>query len=212
MPAANHTRHLGTAPKTFVSSLMLTIMCHTIPSESRSCTTRPHSAMWDERTAYVHSQPISEGLPLGGGSLSTIMVAQCCTTKYRNVRALAFWRIQVLHRRAVLLLPLCFLTLAACGPGSVEKGEQGPPGPQGPTGPQGPPGPQGPAGGSGSVIHFQQVGCSTSSCAMSCKEGERILNAFAFTPGGTIEYSDEHHLTFRPRRVPAAVALACVPE
>src|SRR6516162_4052966 len=70
---------------------------------------------------------------------------------------------------------LCFLTLVACGqnPGSGEKGEQGPPGQQGPAGPQGPPGPQGPAGGSGSVIHFQQVGCSTSSCAMSCKEGER---------------------------------------
>jgi hypothetical protein len=80
------------------------------------------------------------------------------------------------------------MTLAACGqnPGSVEKGEQGPPGPQGPAGPQGPPGPQGPAsqaGGSGLVIHFQQFGCSTSSCTMSCKEGERILNAVAFTPG-----------------------------
>lgn len=123
----------------------------------------------------------------------------------------------VLHHRAVSLLSLCFLTLAACGqnPGSVEKGEQGPPGPQGPAGPQGPPGPQGPAsqaGGSGLVIHFQQVGCSTSSCTMSCKEGERILNAIAFTPGGILEYPDEHHLIFRPRRIPAVVALACVPE
>ena len=124
---------------------------------------------------------------------------------------------QVLHHRALLLLLLCFLTLAACGqnPGSGEKGEQGAPGPPGPAGPQGPPGPQGPAGpagGSGSAIRFQRFGCSTSSCAVSCEEGERILNAFAFTPGGIIEYQDEHRLTFRPRRIPAVGALACVPE
>ena len=47
---------------------------------------------------------------------------------------------------------------------------------------------------------------------MGCKEGERILNAIALTPGGVIEYPDEHHLTFRPRRMPAVVVLACVPE
>ncbi len=122
----------------------------------------------------------------------------------------------MLHHRVLSLFLLC-LTLAACGqnPGSSEKGEQGPPGPQGPSGPQGPPGPQGPAGpagSSGSAIRFQQVGCSTPSCSVSCKEGERILNAIAFTPGGVIEYQDEHHLTFRPRRIPAVVALACVPE
>ena len=69
-----------------------------------------------------------------------------------------------------------------------------------------------PAGGSGSAIHFLHVGCSTSSCTVSCKEGERILNAMAFTPGGAIEYQDEHHLMFRPRRIPAVVALACIPE
>ena len=113
-------------------------------------------------------------------------------------------------------LLLC-LTLAACGqnPGSGEKGEQGPPGPQGPAGPQGPPGaqgPAGPAGGSASAIRFQQVGCSTPSCSVICKEGERILNAIAFIPGGVIEYQDEHHLTFRPRRIPAVVTLACIPE
>ena len=88
----------------------------------------------------------------------------------------------MLHRRAVSLLFLCF-ALAACGQnaGPGEKGEQGPPGQQGPAGPQGPQGPAGPAGGSGSVIHFQQVGCS------GCKEGERILNAIALTPGGVID-------------------------
>jgi hypothetical protein len=119
----------------------------------------------------------------------------------------------VLHRRAVSPLILC-LALAACGQNAPpgEKGEQGPPGQQGPAGPQGPQGPAGPAGGSGSVIHFQQVGCSTSLCTMGCKEGERILNAIALTPGGVIEYPDEHHLTFRPRRIPAVVVLACVPE
>ena len=122
----------------------------------------------------------------------------------------------VLRHRAVSLLSVCFLILAACGQNAgSEKGAQGPPGQQGPAGPQGPPGPQGPAGPPGdsrSVIHFQQVGCSTSLCTVGCKEGERILNAIAFTPGGTIEFSDEHHLTFRPRRVPAVVALACIPE
>ena len=109
------------------------------------------------------------------------------------------------------------MTLAACGQntGSGEKSEQATVGPQGPAGPQVPPGPQGPAGpagGNGSVIRFQQVGCSTSLCTMGCKEGERILNAIALTPGGVIEYPDEHHLTFRPRRMPAVVVLACVPE
>ena len=83
------------------------------------------------------------------------------------------------------------------------------PGPEGPPGAQGP---TGPAGGSGSAIHFLHVGCSTSSRTVSCKEGERILNAMAFTPGGAIEYQDEHHLMFRPRRIPAVVALACIPE
>jgi hypothetical protein len=132
-------------------------------------------------------------------------------------------RERVEGRYSVLLQPSGFaaitvlLVLAACGQnaGPGEKGEQGPPGlegPAGPPGPQGPQGPAGPAGGSGSVIHFQQVGCSTSSCTMGCKEGERILNAIALTPGGLIEYPDEHHLTFRPRRIPAAVVLACVPE
>lgn len=126
-------------------------------------------------------------------------------------------RIRRLHPRALPLLFLCFLILAGCGqnPGSGEKGEQGPPGPQGPAGPEGLPGPQGPsgpAGGSGSAIHFLHVGCSISSCTVSCKEGERILNAMAFTPGGAIEYQDEHHLMFRPRRIPAVVALACIPE
>ena len=57
------------------------------------------------------------------------------------------------------------------------------PGPEGPPGAQGP---TGPAGGSGSAIHFLHVGCSTSSCTVSCKEGERILNAMAFTPGGQL--------------------------
>jgi hypothetical protein len=133
------------------------------------------------------------------------------------VRSLAFRRIRWLHPRALPLLFLCFLILAGCGqnPGSGEKGEQGPPGPQGPAGPEGPPGPQGPsgpAGGSGSAIHFLHVGCSLSSCTVSCKEGERILNAMAFSPGGAIEYQDEHHLMFRPRRIPAVVALACLPE
>jgi hypothetical protein len=123
----------------------------------------------------------------------------------------------VLRHRAVLLLTLCFLTLAACGQntGSGEKSEQATAGLQGPAGAQGPPGPQGPAGpagGNGSVIHFQQVGCSTSSCTLGCKEGERILNAIGLTPGGPIEYPDEHHLTFPLRRIPAVVVLACVPE
>jgi hypothetical protein len=114
----------------------------------------------------------------------------------------------MLHHRALSFLLLFLLALAACGQNPAEKGEQGPPGPQGPAGAQGP---AGPAGSSGAAIRFEHVGCSTSSCAISCKDRERILNAIAFTPGGVIEYQDEHHLTFRPRRTPAVVALACVP-
>jgi hypothetical protein len=118
----------------------------------------------------------------------------------------------VLYYRASSFSLLFLLTLvASCGqnPGPGEKGEKGLPGPQGPEGPQGP---AGPAGNSGTAIRFQHIGCSTPSCAMSCKDGERILTAVPFTPGGVIEYQDEHHLTFRPRRVPAVVALACVSE
>jgi hypothetical protein len=118
----------------------------------------------------------------------------------------------VRRHRALSLLLLCFLALAACGQNPGEKGEQGPPGPPGPQGPAGPQGPTGPAGGKDSAIRFQQIGCSSFSCPMSCKEGERILTAIAFTPGGVIEYQDEHHLTFRPRRIPAVLALACIAE
>ena len=109
----------------------------------------------------------------------------------------------VLRHRAVLLLTMCFLILAACGQntGSGEKSEQATAGLQGPAGPGGLPGPQGPAGPpgeNGSVIHFQQVGCSTSLCTIGCKEGERLFSMHSVSlPGGTIEYSDERHLTFR---------------
>src|SRR5262249_23848273 len=59
-------RRRRTAPVTsarrwtiFVSSLMSTIMCtrSSIPRESRSCTTRLHSAMWGNSTAYRELGP-----------------------------------------------------------------------------------------------------------------------------------------------------------
>ena len=123
----------------------------------------------------------------------------------------SFRRTRVRRHRALSLLLLCFLALAACGQNPGEKGEQGLRGRQDrrdqrdrrvPLVQQE----------EGFVIRFQQVGCSSFSCPMSCKEGERILTAIAFTPGGVIEYQDEHHLTFRPRRIPAVLALACIAE
>ena len=113
-----------------------------------------------------------------------------------------------MHYRALPLLFLFILTLTACSQNAPkgEKGDQGPPGQPGPAGPPGTTGTSGPA------IRFENVGCATASCAMSCKPGERILNAFALAPGGVITYQDELHLTFRPRERPAVVILACVAQ
>lgn len=96
---------------------------------------------------------------------------------------------------------------------------QGPPGPQGSPGPpgaQGPPGPPGSAGAPASAspsIRFAEFGCAAAACSFSCDASERLLNAYALTPGGTLTFEDDRRITFRPARRPSnKIVLACVPH
>jgi hypothetical protein len=108
----------------------------------------------------------------------------------------------------VLLFVVAALVLASCGQNQPPpKGEQGEAGSVGPAGPAGPPGPPGT---SGSQIRMVSAPCDHMACAVSCNDNERILNAYALNPGGAISFEDERNLTFRPRRRPAVIVLACI--
>src|SRR5215510_8479873 len=89
------------------------------------------------------------------------------------------------------------LTLAACE--KKEVASQGPPGPAGPAGPPG-----------GTVIRFVDGECRQT-CTVACEANERILNAFAIGPGGTLIFEEENRATFLPQRqgASAKVVLAC---
>jgi hypothetical protein len=89
------------------------------------------------------------------------------------------------------------LTLAACEKKEVVS--QGPPGPAGPAGPPG-----------GTVIRFVDGECRQT-CTVACEANERILNAFAIGPGGTLIFEEENRATFLPHRhgASAKVVLAC---
>src|SRR5262249_5361404 len=82
------------------------------------------------------------------------------------------------------------LTLAACE--KKEVASQGPPGPAGPAGPPG-----------GTVIRFVDGECRQT-CTVACEANERILNAFAIGPGGTLIFEEENRATFLPQRQGAA--------
>jgi hypothetical protein len=118
-------------------------------------------------------------------------------------------------RRAWLFGLLC-LTLAACGEGVTgpkgDKGDQGPPGPAGPAGPIGPPGPPGSAP-SGTVIRMTEFECRAA-CEISCEASERILNAYALRPGGTLAFENDNRASFRPqgRNAAVKVLVACIPK
>jgi hypothetical protein len=46
---------------------------------------------------------------------------------------------------------------------------------------------------------------------LSCNEDERLLNAYALTPGGVFTFEDDRRVTFRPARRPSSkIVLACV--
>lgn len=83
-------------------------------------------------------------------------------------------------------------------------------GPAGPRGPQGPPGPPGAAAATGSGIRFAEFGCVAPTCLLSCNDAERIINAYALTPGGSFTFENDRSVTFRPVRRPSnKIVLVC---
>jgi hypothetical protein len=102
------------------------------------------------------------------------------------------------------LMVLSLLALSACDKFAGPAGEQGPPGPVGPRGYMGP---------GGTVIRFIDSECR-GPCAVACEENERILNTYAFNPGGTFIWEDINRATFRPQQqgAPTKVSIACVPK
>jgi hypothetical protein len=106
-----------------------------------------------------------------------------------------------MQARALMILFL--LALAACG----EKT----PGPRGEQGPPGPAGPPGATGAGGAVIRFIDSECS-GPCTVACEPDERILNTYAFNPGGTFIWLDINRANFRPQQpgISVKVSVACV--
>jgi hypothetical protein len=92
--------------------------------------------------------------------------------------------------------------------------EVGPPGPTGPTGSPGAIGPPGPAGRPGASMRFAEFGCDQPACALSCNDGERIVNVYTLSPGrATYVYDDDRRVTVRPARRPSSkIVLICLPE
>jgi hypothetical protein len=91
-----------------------------------------------------------------------------------------------------------------------EIGPPGPPGAMGPSGAVGPPGAKGPPSAS---LRFAEFGCDQPACALSCNEGERLLNVYTLGPGATYVYDDDRHVTVRPMRRPSnKIVLICVPS
>jgi hypothetical protein len=101
--------------------------------------------------------------------------------------------------RAILVL-LATLVVAACG--------QSDPPPKGDRGEVGPAGPPGSPGGTG--IRLITAPCQELVCAAGCNDDEQILNAYAMSPGGIISIEEERRLTFKPRKSPAVLVLACI--
>jgi hypothetical protein len=94
------------------------------------------------------------------------------------------------------------ISLAGCDAGS--------PPPKGERGEVGAVGPAGPPGADSAKIRMITAPCQSPVCAAACNEDEQILNAFALNPGGALNFEDERHLTFRPRKNPTVLVLACI--
>jgi hypothetical protein len=111
-----------------------------------------------------------------------------------------------MYLRPFTVLPILLFVLTACGQQApqAQKGDQGPPGPAGPAGPPGP---------AGTSIR-SVVGDCNGPCIVACDESERILSAFAVSPGGTFVYQSETRSRFRPQQpdVAVKVILACIPK
>ncbi len=64
-------------------------------------------------------------------------------------------------------------------------------------------------------VRFVEITCTAAqaTCSGACNDGERVMSAYAVSPGGTLVYDDERRITFRPARRGAGKAVvACVPE
>jgi hypothetical protein len=105
--------------------------------------------------------------------------------------------------RVILVLIATLVVVAACGQNDPPpQGDRGEVGPAGPTGPPGPPG--------GTGIRMITAPCQEQVCAAGCNDDEKILNAYAMSPGGIISIEDERRLTFKPRKNPTVLVLACI--
>lgn len=118
-------------------------------------------------------------------------------------------------RAGLLGLLALMLALGGCGENNPwakrgEKGEAGLPGPAGPAGPPGPPG----APGRSVNVRFAEFACEQPACTAACEANERLLNAYALNPAGTITVDDDRGITYRPpRRGPSGkLVLVCVPQ
>ncbi|MDC7785990.1 hypothetical protein PQJ75_14350 [Rhodoplanes sp. TEM] len=105
------------------------------------------------------------------------------------------------------------LLVGGCGffdmqPQKGDKGDPGPPGPAGPAGPAGPPGPAG----RGIGWRFAEFTCQTAACSAACEPNERLINAFAVNPAGTVTFDDERTVIYTPpKRGPSGkLVLVCV--
>lgn len=104
-----------------------------------------------------------------------------------------------------LLVLIAALMLTACG-----QSEPPPKGDRGEAGPAGLAGPPGPPGANGAKIRMITAACQQSVCAAGCNNDEQILNAYAMSPGGVISIEDERRLTFKPKKNPTVLVLACI--
>ncbi len=122
----------------------------------------------------------------------------------------AFWTLVIL---AAIAVSAWTTTQTAVIQGWKLSETIGPPGPIGPQGPPGPPGTPGSAGSTASGIRFAEFGCASSACTLSCRNDERLLNAYALNPGGTLVFEDDRRVTVKPVRQPSGkIVLVCIAQ
>lgn len=118
-------------------------------------------------------------------------------------------------RKLILSLFALSLVVSGCGQEPlIPKGEKGDPGPAGPPGPPGPAGPPGTPGRASGGLRFAEFTCQQAQCSAACEANERIVNAFAINPAGTISYESERLIYYTlPKRGPSGkLVIVCAPS